>query len=158
MAHIVGPLPRVTMDVSDQLRRALRAMPLRPRVLELARWGVWSELLAMGEEATREETDDSRASKMEKWIAVARFMNGYCGLAHEFLVLEFFHAEHKAWCNAINEQSPDVVIRMGFEEQYGILVGGHPCAEDWPRLMVGRVRERCEMMANSLASDFGVSS
>ena len=60
MAHIVGPLPRVTMDVSDQLRRALRAMPLRPRVLELARWGVWSELLAMGEEATREETDDSR--------------------------------------------------------------------------------------------------
>ena len=75
-------------------------------------------------------------------------MNGYCGLAHEFLVLEFFHAEHKAWCNAINEQSPDVVIRMGFEEQYGILVGGHPCAEDWHRLMVVRVRERWEMGSN----------
>ena len=147
MAHIAGPLPRVTMDVSDQLRRALRAMPLRPRVLELARWGVWSELLAMGEEATREETDDSRASKMEKWIAVARFMNGYCGLAHVLWVLEFFHKEHKAWCNAINEQPSDVVIRMNFEEQYSILVG-HPCAEDWLRLVVVRVRERWEMGSN----------
>ena len=92
-------------------------------------------------------------------------VNGYCGIARAFWALDFFSEEHEAWCDRVNEQMEagigDVIRthsqQLRFEEQYSILVGGHPNAEGWLRLMVDRVRERLEMLANSLASDSGAT-
>ena len=102
---------------------------------------------------------------MKRGTAVAQFVNACCGLARAFWALEFFCEEHAAWCDRVNEQMEagigDVIRthsqQLRFEEQYSILVGGHPNAEGWLRLMVDRVRERWEMLANSLASDSGAT-
>ena len=141
------------MYLSEQLD-ALRAMSPRSRVRQLLQLGFeksdWEELLASGEAATMEEMNGSQAAKMKRWNAVALFVTGYCGLARAFWALDFISEEHEAWCNRVNEE---VEAGAGpwweqrrFEEQYGILVGGHTNAEGWLRSMVIRVGERLDTM------------
>ncbi|MDA8583100.1 hypothetical protein N9L68_02680 [bacterium] len=96
-----------------------------------------------------EETNGSQAANMKRWNAVATFVSRYCGLARVFLALDCI-SEEQAWCNRVNEE---VEAGAGpwweprrFEEQYGILVGGHTNAEGWLRSMVIRVSERLEML------------
>ena len=160
------------MYVSDQLC-ALHAMSPRSRVLQLMQWGVgrgdWEALQEIGEAATMEEANyqyySPLAGKLKRWTAVATFVNGYSGLACMFRALDFISEEHEARSVRVNEQTEagigDVIRthsqQLRFEEQYSILVGGHPNAEGWLRLMVDRVRERWEMLANSLASDSGAT-
>ena len=140
---------------------ALRAMSPRYRLLALAQLGLnkidWEELLAMGEAANMEETNGGDlAARIERWNAVAYFVNGYCGLAHAFGVLDFFSEEHEAWCDVVMDQTArrigDGILTLSqqrrFEAQYDRLLGGHRSAEGWLRWMVSCVSGRMEMLAN----------
>ena len=59
----------------------------------------------MGEAANLEETNGGDlASIIERWNAVATHVNGHCGLARAFGVLDFFSEEHEMWCDQVNDQ------------------------------------------------------
>ena len=144
---------------------ALRAMSPRSRTLALTQLGVekrdWEELLAMGEAAKMEETSGGDlAARIERWMAVSKFVNGYCGLAHAFGALDFFSEEHEMWCDLVNDEIAhgmgDGILTSSqqrrFEVQYGRLLGAHRAAEGWLRWMVSRVSGRVEMLANSRES------
>ena len=146
---------------------ALRAMSPRSRLLQLAQWGVnkrdWEELVRMGEGANlkmEEMNGGDLAARVGRWKAVAKFVNGYCGLAHALGVLDFVSHEHEMWCDRVNDQTEGILThsqQRRFEAQYDRLLGGHRSAEGWLRWMVSCVSGRMEMLANCLESASGAT-
>ena len=113
----------------------------------------WEKLLQVGTAATAEMATDARAARMTKWTAIVSFVLQYCGLARAFSALEFLNEKHEIWCNQIIALTAGIVIRTNFEKEYADLVGAHLEVEDWLRQMMARVKERSDMLTESLSSD-----